>query len=96
MAAAVRAEQAGFHGIELHGAHGYLTCEFLSPELNRRTDRYGGSLENRARFLFDVLDGVRRRCGDAFIVGVHLSPERFGLRPANAELDAHCACNVCR
>jgi len=80
VAAAVRAEQAGFHGVELHGAHGYLICEFLSPELNRRDDRWGGSLENRSRFLLEILREIRRRCGDDFIVGVRLSPERFGMR----------------
>ena len=80
MAAAVRAEQAGFHGVELHGAHGYLICEFLSPELNRRSDAFGGPLENRSRFLFAILEGIRRRCGDGFIVGVRLSAERCGVR----------------
>ncbi len=79
---AVRAERAGFHGVELHGAHGYLICEFLSSELNRRDDQWGGSLENRARFLFEILRGVRARCGADFNVGVRLSPERFGLRLA--------------
>lgn len=78
--AAVRAERAGWHGVELHGAHGYLICEFLSTELNRRTDRWGGSLENRARFLFAILDGIRARCGADFNVGVRLSPERFGMQ----------------
>ena len=80
VAAAVRAEQAGFHGVELHGAHGYLICEFLSPELNRRDDRWGGSLENRSRFLIEILTEIRRRCGEDFIVGVRLSPERFDMR----------------
>src|SRR5262249_55298249 len=51
IAAARRAEKAGFHGVELHGAHGYVLCEFLSPEINRREDEYGGSLENRSRIL---------------------------------------------
>jgi 2,4-dienoyl-CoA reductase-like NADH-dependent reductase (Old Yellow Enzyme family) len=80
--AAVRAERAGFDGIELHGAHSYLICEFLNPDLNRRDDRYGGSLEGRARFLIDILRGVRERCGADFVVGVRLSPERFGMRLA--------------
>ena len=77
--AACRTEQAGFDGVEIHGAHGYIICAFLSPEVNRRTDRYGGSLENRARLLFDVVDGIRARCRPDFNVGVRLSPERFGL-----------------
>jgi len=82
IAAAQRAERAGFDGIEIHGAHGYLLCQFLSPEINRRTDDYGGSLDNRARILFDIVAGIRARCAPDFIVGVRLSPERFGLRLA--------------
>jgi 2,4-dienoyl-CoA reductase-like NADH-dependent reductase (Old Yellow Enzyme family) len=80
IAAARRCQRAGFDGVELHGAHGYLLCEFLSPEINRREDRYGGSPENRARLLFDLVEGVRSACGPSFSVGVRLSPERFGLR----------------
>lgn len=79
VAAAGRAERAGFDGIEVHGAHGYVLCQFLSGEINRRTDRYGGSLENRSRLLFDVVGAIRARCRPGFIVGVRLSPERFGL-----------------
>lgn len=79
VAAAGRAERAGFDGIEVHGAHGYVLCQFLSGEINRRTDRYGGSLENRSRLLFDVVAAIRARCRPGFIVGVRLSPERFGL-----------------
>lgn len=82
VSAAVRCEQAGFDGVELHGAHGYIICQFLSAELNRRTDRYGGDLAGRSRVLFDALAGIRERCGDDFIVGVRLSPERFGMRLA--------------
>ena len=78
--AAVRSEKAGFDGVELHGAHGYILAQFLSPEINRRDDRYGGSLENRARILFEIIDGVRRRTGPDFQLGLRLSPERFGLR----------------
>jgi 2,4-dienoyl-CoA reductase-like NADH-dependent reductase (Old Yellow Enzyme family) len=80
IAAARRCERAGFDGVELHGAHGYLLCEFLSPEINRREDEYGGSLENRSRLLFEIIDGVRARCGPDFSLGVRLSPERFGLK----------------
>ena len=80
IAAAVRCQKAGFEGIELHGAHGYLICEFLSPEINFRTDQYGGSAENRARLLNEMVDGVRAACGPAFSLGVRLSPERFGMR----------------
>ena len=80
IAGAERAERAGFDGVEIHGAHGYLICQFLSPEINRRDDAYGGSLENRSKFLFDVIAGIRQRCRDDFQVGVRLSPERFGMR----------------
>ena len=57
--AARRAREAGFDAIELHGAHGYLISSFLSPITNRRTDRYGGSFENRIRFLLEVINSVR-------------------------------------
>lgn len=77
--AAQRAEKAGFDGVELHGAHGYVLCQFLSPAINQRTDRWGGSLENRARVVTDIIAGVRARCRPDFNLGLRLSPERFGL-----------------
>ncbi|MBV8683002.1 MAG: NADH:flavin oxidoreductase, partial [Caulobacteraceae bacterium] len=80
IAAALRAEKAGFDGVELHGAHGYILCAFLSPELNQRTDRYGGSPENRARLIFEIIAGVRAQTRKDFQLGLRLSPERFGLR----------------
>ncbi|MCP4005228.1 MAG: NADH:flavin oxidoreductase [bacterium] len=79
IAAALRAQQAGWDGVEIHGAHGYLVGQFLSAEINRRDDRYGGSLENRSRLLFDIVAGIRERCSSDFIVGVRLSAERFGI-----------------
>jgi 2,4-dienoyl-CoA reductase-like NADH-dependent reductase (Old Yellow Enzyme family) len=82
IAAAMRAETAGFDGVELHGAHGYILCAFLSAQTNRRADRYGGTLENRARILFEIIKGVRARTRVDFQLGVRLSPERFGLRLA--------------
>ncbi len=84
IAAAVRAERAGFDGVEIHGAHGYIVCQYLSAEINQRDDQYGGSLENRSRLLFDVIDGVRARCRPDFIVGVRLSAERFGITLADS------------
>ena len=80
IAAAERVEKAGFDGVEIHGAHGYILCQFLSPTINQRTDQYGGSLENRARIIFDIIDGVRQRCSPGFLLGVRLSPERFDLK----------------
>jgi 2,4-dienoyl-CoA reductase-like NADH-dependent reductase (Old Yellow Enzyme family) len=82
VAAAVRADRAGFDGVEIHGAHGYVLAQFLSPEVNRREDRYGGSVENRARIVFEIIDGVRNRCRPDFQLGLRLSPERFGLKLA--------------
>jgi 2,4-dienoyl-CoA reductase-like NADH-dependent reductase (Old Yellow Enzyme family) len=79
IAAAKRAERAGFDGVEIHGAHGYILLEFLSPKLNRREDRYGGSLENRARMIFEIIDGIRAQCRRDFQVGLRLSPERFDV-----------------
>ncbi|OUS14080.1 NADH:flavin oxidoreductase [Gammaproteobacteria bacterium 53_120_T64] len=79
IAAAERAEKAGFDGVEIHGAHGYILCQFLSSDTNLRDDQYGGALENRARPLFDIIAGIRQRCGKDFNVGVRLTPERFGI-----------------
>ena len=79
IAGAVRAEKAGFDGVEIHGAHGYVLAQFLSPEVNLRSDRWGGSPENRARIIVDILKGVRERCRPDFQLGLRLSPERFGL-----------------
>jgi len=80
--AAVRCERAGFDGVELHGAHGYVLAQFLSPEINLRDDRYGGSPENRARIVKEIIDGVRARTRSDFNLGIRLSPERFGLKLA--------------
>lgn len=77
--AAVRAQKCGYDGIEVHGAHGYIICQFLSSQYNQRTDDYGGSLENRSRLLFEIVDGIREKCGPGFLLGVRLSPERFGM-----------------
>jgi 2,4-dienoyl-CoA reductase-like NADH-dependent reductase (Old Yellow Enzyme family) len=80
IAAGVRCEKAGFQGVEIHGAHGYILAQFLSPEVNQRTDRYGGSLQNRARLIHEIIDGIRERTGGDFSLGLRLSPERFGLK----------------
>jgi 2,4-dienoyl-CoA reductase-like NADH-dependent reductase (Old Yellow Enzyme family) len=71
--AARRAAALGLDAIELHGAHGYLMHQFLSPLSNRRTDKYGGSLENRMRFPLEVLEAVRKAAPDAMAVGMRLS-----------------------
>lgn len=75
-AAAARCQAAGFDGVELHGAHGYLLTQFISHVTNQRTDRWGGTLENRARLVREVLAAVRART--TFSVGVRLSLEHGG------------------
>ena len=77
--AAVRSKKAGFKGVEIHGAHSYLLCQFLSKTHNKRTDAYGGSLKNRMRIFFEILTGIRQKCSSDFLVGVRLSPENYGL-----------------
>ena len=67
----------GLDGVELHSSHGYLIQQFLSPLSNTRTDRWGGSLENRMRFALEVLKAVRRTVGDDFVVGIRLSADEF-------------------
>ena len=71
--AAVRCKKAGVDGVELHAAHGYLLQQFLSPNTNKRTDEYGGSFENRLRFVTDILKGIKEACGKDYPVIVRLS-----------------------
>lgn len=66
VAGAWRAKEAGFDGIQLHCAHGYLLSSFLSPYTNRRQDQWGGSLENRARIILEILKGIKKQVGDDF------------------------------
>jgi 2,4-dienoyl-CoA reductase-like NADH-dependent reductase (Old Yellow Enzyme family) len=73
VAAAVRARSAGFDAIEIHAAHGYLLHQFLSPISNQRSDSYGGSLENRARLLLDIVSGVRSALGSGSPMFVRFS-----------------------
>ena len=79
IAAARRAERAGFNGVELHGAHGYLLAQFLDGENNQRGDGWGGAFEHRTRILYSLIDGVRAATGADFQLGLRLSPERFGI-----------------
>ena len=74
---AVRCKLAGIDGIELHGAHGYLINQFLSPNTNVRNDEYGGSFENRVRFLEEIILGIKKQCGDDYPVTVRLSVDEF-------------------
>lgn len=85
---AVLAERAGFAGVEVHAAHGYLLSQFLSPNVNHRTDAWGGSLENRARILLRIIDRIRKDVSPRFAVGVKLNAGDFvkgGFSPDEAE-----------
>ena len=91
---AERLKRAGFSGVELHGAHGYLIAQFLSAACNDRTDGYGGSLEGRTHFMREVMAAVRAACGEDFIVGIKLpADERVpgGIDPDEAERIARAA-----
>ncbi|MBI4587473.1 MAG: FAD-dependent oxidoreductase [Candidatus Rokubacteria bacterium] len=74
---AANMKRAGMDGVEIHGAHGFLICQFLSPVTNRRTDEYGGSLRNRARFAMEVARAVRQAVADEFVVGMRLSADEL-------------------
>ncbi len=74
---AVYAKMAGFDGVELHAAHGYLLNEFLSPYSNKRTDKYGGSFEGRLQFIKEIILGIKAQCGKRFPVSVRLSADEY-------------------
>jgi len=81
-------EKAGYDGIQLHGAHGYLLAQFLSPTTNKRTDKYGGSLENRLRLTLEIADAIRKRVSKNFIVGMKVNSVEFqdkGFSPEEAK-----------
>jgi 2,4-dienoyl-CoA reductase-like NADH-dependent reductase (Old Yellow Enzyme family)/thioredoxin reductase len=75
--AARRCREAGFDFIEVHGAHGYLISQFLAPNSNRRTDIWGGSFENRTRFMLEVLRDIRAKCGPDFTIGIRMNGEDY-------------------
>ncbi len=82
------AEQAGFNGVQIHGAHGYLLSQFLSPITNQRQDAWGGSIENRARLLVDIVKAVRGVVAPSFAVAVKLNSadfQRGGFSPEDAQ-----------
>lgn len=84
--AAIRAEKAGLDGVEIHGAHGYLLSQFTSKETNKRTDKYGGSLDNRLRLPIEIVKEVNEATGDDFIIGY-----RFGVNDPTMEEDKYFA-----
>lgn len=74
---AARAKEAGFDGVQIHGAHGYLLNQFLSPAFNQRTDNYGGRVENRARILVEVLESIRKAVGRTYTVFLKINSQDF-------------------
>lgn len=74
---AARAQAAGIDGIELHGAHGYLISQFLSPYTNSRTDRFGGSFEKRLQFVREIVEGIRCKCGPDLTLGIRLTVDEL-------------------
>jgi 2,4-dienoyl-CoA reductase-like NADH-dependent reductase (Old Yellow Enzyme family)/thioredoxin reductase len=87
-AAAARVQAAGLDGVEVHAAHGYLLSTFLSPRFNTRTDEWGGSVENRARLMTDVVKAIRARCGDGFAVIVRIDGREYAEGGVTPELAA--------
>jgi 2,4-dienoyl-CoA reductase-like NADH-dependent reductase (Old Yellow Enzyme family)/thioredoxin reductase len=77
--AARRAKEAGFDGVEVHGAHQYIVAAFLSSATNQRTDKYGGSVKNKARFLVEILQAIKREVGPDFPVWVRFNAQEWGV-----------------
>lgn len=75
--AALKAKESGFSGVQIHGAHGYLVSQFLSPHHNQREDKWGGSLENRMRFVREIYRAIRVKVGDDFPIGIKLNSADF-------------------
>ena len=79
--AAIRCQKAGFDGVELHGAHSYLICQFLGIITNRRQDEWGGDLQGRSKFLREIITSIRQATGPEFLIAVRISPiiEKIGI-----------------
>ncbi|BAX81072.1 NADH:flavin oxidoreductase [Labilibaculum antarcticum] len=75
--AAIRAQKSGYDAVEIHGAHGYLLSQFLTPFCNRRTDEYGGTIENRSRIIVDVIQSIRKAAGDNFTIMVKMNHDDY-------------------
>ncbi|MCT4542215.1 MAG: NADH:flavin oxidoreductase [Vallitalea sp.] len=86
--AAVRAQKSRMDGVQLHAAHGYLLCEFLKPSINKRTDNYGGSSENRFRIVREILEEIKEACGEAYPVFIKIdSNDLIETATYNDDLD---------
>lgn len=77
--AGIRAEKAGFDGIEIHGAHSYLLTQFFSNKVNKRTDEYGGDLHNRLRIVRSIFNGIKEKVSEDFIIGIRMGSNENGL-----------------
>ncbi|SDL94398.1 FAD-dependent oxidoreductase [Bacillus sp. OK048] len=89
---AIRCQQAGIDGVEVHAAHGYLINQFLSPEANVRSDEYGGSFENRMRFIEEIIVGIKEKCGKDYPVTVRVNVDDF----TEEGIDLQLGKNICR
>lgn len=94
--AAVRCEEAGFSGVELHGAHSYLICQFLGTKTNRRPDHWGGDINGRSRFLLELIKSIRAATGERFLIAVRISPiiEKAGICLEDSLALAQILCGV--
>ncbi len=75
--AALRAKAAGFDGVQVHAAHGYLVSQFLTPFFNKRKDKYGGDIENRARILTEIIENIKTKCGESFPILIKINASDF-------------------
>lgn len=91
VSAAVRAQKAGYDGVQLHGCHGYLINQFVSPLTNHRTDAYGGPVENRVRFGREIIERIRRECGPDFLISVRTTGYEQGMETPLAAARAYIA-----
>ena len=96
LSAAVHSRDAEADGVEIHGAQGHLIGQFISPFSNTRTDRYGGSLENRMRFPLEIIAGARRRLGDRAVIGYRMGVEEFTLGGVTIEAACEAAAALAR
>lgn len=95
IAAALRAKKAGFDGVQVHAAHGYLLSQFIDPLFNKRDDIYGGSAENRFRLVQEIISGIKRRCGETFPIFLKINSDSLG-DDKHYSLDLVYILNVCK
>lgn len=74
---ALRAKKCGFDGVQIHGAHGYLIAEFMTPYVNKRSDEFGGPLQNRMKFPIEIIKNIRKKCGSDFVIDFRISGDEF-------------------